>query len=128
MRVLTSTIARARASARPRSERRMWKASRWAVLGPTLGSRDSSWISSSRATGSWVNAVPLHQAGGQAQSRCDCLHPGRGQFTGAVQRLVHGRHHKVLEHVDVPGDVRIDGERYNPLLAVDDSLDGPAAR
>src|SRR5215831_9419554 len=119
-------MALASASDRARSERRMWKARRCAVLGPTLGSRDSSWISSSRAAGSCAKAAPLDQARGQAQARRDRLHPGRSQLTRPVQRLVHCRHHQVLKHLDVAGHFRIDRERDDPLLAVDDRLYSPA--
>src|SRR5437660_2914055 len=130
MRVLTSTIARASASARPRSARRMWHASRCAVLGPTLGSRDSSWISSSRAAGSCgtPGRPRLEQARGQAQARCDGLHALGGEVPRPVHPLVHRRHDEVLQHLDVvAGHVRVDRDRQQLLLAVDHHFHGAAA-
>src|SRR5712692_9519275 len=120
-------MARASASARWRSARRMWKASRWAVLGPTPGSRESSWIRSSTA---WGNSGKrsAHQAGRQPQAGGHRLHALGGHLTRLLERLVEGSHHQVLQHLGVGGEAGVDGHRHDLLRPRHHGLDGAAAR
>src|ERR1700738_65058 len=117
----------------------MWKARRWAVLGPMLGRRGSPWMSCSSEGGSWSNRLTASsptpprsrprsdQPGRQAEAGGNLLHPVGGQLAGALQGLVDGSHHEVLQHLQVACDLRIHRDREDPLLAVRDGLDRPAA-
>src|SRR5258708_6349268 len=106
----------------------MWKARRCAVLGPTLGRRDSSWISSSRAPGSWANALSLSdQARRQAGPGGQLLHGAGPNLARAAHRLVHRRDHQVLQHLDVARDIGIDNDGQQLLLTGDPCANRAAA-
>src|SRR5206468_2781853 len=125
----TAISAAARVRASVSDARSRWNVRRWAVFGPMPGSRANDSIS--RATGSMS---------GLATGRG--LHPRQAKPAGhrghlllregpcGPKRVVDGRDHEVLEHVDV-GRVdhrRVDGDTHELLLAGDCGADDAAAR
>src|SRR5689334_6578274 len=130
MRAFRSTSACASASARCRSARSMWNASRCAVFGPTPGSRESSLISLSSGSGSCGTraSLLLQQAGWQAHAGGQRLHALRRVLLRLLERLVDRRDHEILEDLDVFGCARIDGDRHELLRTGHHRLHGAAAR
>src|ERR1700730_3509988 len=94
--------ARERRSTDALGVRRRWKARRWALLGPTPGSRSSSSMSAVRAGGR--NSTPgLDQAWRESHSRGQLPQLAGGQLAGAIQGFVHGSEDEVLQQLDVLG-------------------------
>src|SRR5262245_57522077 len=108
--------------------RSRWNVSRWAVFGPTPGSRAKDSIS--RATGSMsgLDTRGLHPR--EAQPAGDGGHLLLGELASGAQRIVDRGDHEVLEHVDVVGvdDRGIDGHAHELLLAGDRRTDDAATR
>src|SRR5215217_420444 len=131
-RALTSVMALARRSASAGSTLRMWKASRWALLGPIPGSRPSSSIRSWTGPSYIGSAAPPAsdaQAGWQAHALGDAAQALGGQVLGLAQALVDGRGDQVAEHLDVVGVERVgvDRHRLHRLVALDPGRDHAAA-
>src|ERR687898_1166088 len=125
-RALTSVMALARRSASAGSTLRMWKASRWALLGPIPGSRPSSSIRS------WTGPSYIaseSQAGRQPHALGDAAEPLGGQVLGLAQALVDGGGDQVAEHLDVVGVERVgvDRDRLHRLVTLDPGRDHAAA-
>src|SRR5215217_7293416 len=124
-RALTSVMARARRSASAGSTLRMWKASRWALLGPIPGSRPSSSIRS------WTGPSYIasdSQAGWQPHALGDAAQALGGQVLGLAQALIDGGGDQVAEHLDVVGVERVgvDRDRRHRLVALDPGRDHAA--
>src|SRR5919201_746790 len=126
MRAFTSSIARASPSARTRSARRMWNASRCAVFGPMPGSRESSWIR--RSSGSGSAGMGLEEAGREPQAGGDRLHLRRRHLLRLLHRLVDGGDDQVLQHLRVAGRLGVDAHRDQLLRAGRDDRDRASAR
>src|SRR5262245_37600727 len=119
-------MALARRSASAGSTLRMWKASRWALLGPIPGRRPSSSIRTWTGP-SYMGSEP--QAGWQPHALGDATEPLGGQVLGLAQALVDGGGDQVAEHLDVVGveRVRVDRDRLHRLVALDPGRDHAAA-
>src|SRR5262245_30873715 len=124
----TATRAAASVRASASGARSKWYVRRWAVLGPTPGSRANA--SMRRATGS------ISGVGTRRRSHARDAEPaghGRhlllGDAPGVAERVVDGGDDQVLEHLDISrvDRVGIDRHRDQLLLARDDRGDDAAA-
>src|SRR5215467_9347135 len=99
---------------------------RWALFGPTPGSRPSSSIRSWRAP-SYTSEAGQSQAAEAAGERAELL---LGERPRGVGRLAEREHHKVLERLDIvridDRSVDLDGRHFAATVHRD--RDEPAAR
>src|SRR5947209_6291581 len=111
-----------------------WKAMRWALFGPTPGSRPSSSIRSWTAP-SYIEGLQPRQAE-TAEAVTEPAHAARdrahllgGQFLDRPLRIAHGCDHEVLQRLDVVGvdRLRVDGQRRQLTPAGEGRGDHPAA-
>src|SRR2546425_8114586 len=94
------------------------------------GSRPSSSITRVSAGGISANRPLPHQAGRKPHSRSHGAHLLARQLARLVHRVVHGRQHQVLEHVDIGGggDFRLHPDRQHPLVTRDHHPHHPPPR
>src|SRR6266508_1978975 len=116
-------MARASRSASAGSTLSRWNAIRWALLGPTPGSRPSSSIRSWTGPSYSTPPPPVRQpeAGRQPHALGDAAQALRGQFLGLAQALVDRGRDEVAEHLDVVGvkGGRVDDHRFDGGVAPD---------
>src|ERR1700745_284918 len=95
----TSDSESSRTSAAGRLSRK--NVSRWAVFGPMPGSRWRASIRRATGSGEYANRLRLHAQTGDLQAAGQLAELLLHEITRFPQRLVGGREHEILEHLDV---------------------------